>query len=87
MASTRFAIASALVAPLLIASTAAAQQQDAAPAAASTAGTTVARAFADGPTRLLRKPTMSASQIAFEYANDIWVVARAGGEARRLTSG
>ena len=40
----------------------------------------------DGPTRLLRRPTMSASHIAFEYANDIWVAGRGGGEARRLTS-
>jgi len=40
----------------------------------------------DGGTRLLQNPTMSATQIAFEYANDIWVVDRSGGEARRLTS-
>ncbi|MGH7506462.1 MAG: S41 family peptidase, partial [Longimicrobiales bacterium] len=38
------------------------------------------------PTRLLRRPTMSASDIAFEYGNDIWIAARAGGQARRLTS-
>ena len=37
-------------------------------------------------TRLLREPSISASQIAFEYGGDIWVVARQGGEARRLTS-
>src|SRR6476620_8390587 len=37
-------------------------------------------------TRLLRTPTVSASQIAFAYANNIWVVDRAGGSARRLTS-
>jgi len=41
---------------------------------------------ADGPTRLLRTPTVSATQIAFAYANNIWVVPRAGGLARRLTS-
>ncbi|MFO7768828.1 MAG: PDZ domain-containing protein [bacterium] len=40
----------------------------------------------DGPTRLLRRPTMSAQHIAFEYANDIWVVPRSGGQARRITS-
>ena len=38
------------------------------------------------PTRLLRSPTVSATQIAFAYANNIWVVERAGGAARRLTS-
>ncbi len=39
-----------------------------------------------GQTRLLRTPTVSASQIAFAYANNIWTVPRAGGAARRLTS-
>src|SRR5215510_12807991 len=39
-----------------------------------------------GPTRLLRTPTVSATRIAFAYANNIWVVERAGGLARRLTS-
>jgi tricorn protease len=38
------------------------------------------------PTRLLRSPTVSATQIAFAYANNIWVVERSGGHARRLTS-
>src|SRR5437868_15503991 len=37
-------------------------------------------------TRLLRSPTVSATQIAFAYANNIWIVERAGGAARRLTS-
>ena len=37
-------------------------------------------------TRLLRMPTVSATQIAFAYANNIWVVDRAGGAARRITS-
>jgi tricorn protease len=37
-------------------------------------------------TRLLRSPTVSQSQIAFAYANNIWVVERSGGLARRLTS-
>ncbi|HJQ22844.1 MAG TPA: PDZ domain-containing protein [Blastocatellia bacterium] len=39
-----------------------------------------------GPTRLLRQPTVSATQIAFAYANNIWIVDRTGGTARRLTS-
>jgi len=34
-------------------------------------------------TRLLRTPTVSASQIAFAYANNIWTVPRGGGSARR----
>jgi tricorn protease len=38
------------------------------------------------PTKLLRTPTVSATQIAFAYANNIWTVDRAGGQARRLTS-
>ncbi len=39
-----------------------------------------------GSTRLLRTPTVSATQIAFAYAQNIWVVPRAGGMARRVTS-
>ena len=38
------------------------------------------------PTLLLRSPTVSATQIAFAYANNIWSVDRSGGLARRLTS-
>jgi tricorn protease len=42
---------------------------------------------ADSPaTRLLRAPTISATHIAFAYANNIWIVERGGGNARRLTS-
>ncbi|HEX6045970.1 MAG TPA: PDZ domain-containing protein [Pyrinomonadaceae bacterium] len=37
-------------------------------------------------TRLLRHPTVSRDQVAFEYAGDLWVVSRSGGQARRLTS-
>src|SRR5512132_1435899 len=40
----------------------------------------------NGQTRLLRTPTVSATQIAFAYANNIWTVSRSGGSARRLTS-
>src|ERR1700723_4385073 len=35
---------------------------------------------------LLRNPSLGQDRIAFLYAGDIWTVARAGGEARRLTS-
>lgn len=35
---------------------------------------------------LLRKPTVSRTQIAFSYGGDLWIVDRNGGDARRLTS-
>ena len=37
-------------------------------------------------TRLLRQPTVSATHVAFAYANNLWIVGREGGDARRLTS-
>jgi tricorn protease len=37
-------------------------------------------------TRLLRHPTVSRDSVAFAYAGDLWIVARSGGTARRLTS-
>lgn len=37
-------------------------------------------------TRLLRHPTVNRDSVAFEYAGDLWVVSRSGGQARRLTS-
>src|SRR6185369_2841604 len=37
-------------------------------------------------TRLLRTPSVSSTQIAFAYANNIWTVDKAGGTARRITS-
>ncbi len=43
-------------------------------------------AIPDGPTKLLRSPSVSANRIAFTYAQNVWVVERAGGLARRLTS-
>ncbi len=46
----------------------------------------VAHAQSAAGTRLLRTPSVSASHIAFAYANNIWVADRAGGAARRLTS-
>ena len=36
---------------------------------------------------LFQKPTLSQDQVAFAFAGDLWIVGRAGGEARRLTSG
>jgi tricorn protease len=35
---------------------------------------------------LLRNPSLSQDKIAFRYADDIWTVARQGGQAERLTS-
>jgi tricorn protease len=61
---------------LVLIVTAAIAAPPAAPAAAPEAG----------PTRLLRTPTVSASHIAFAYANNIWVAERGGGLARRITS-
>ncbi|CAA9297701.1 MAG: tolB protein precursor, periplasmic protein involved in the tonb-independent uptake of group A colicins, partial [uncultured Gemmatimonadaceae bacterium] len=41
---------------------------------------------AGAQTRMLRSPSVSATHIAFAYANNVWIVERAGGAARRLTS-
>ena len=37
-------------------------------------------------TRLLAQPAVSATQIAFIYDADLWVAARDGSQARRLTT-
>src|SRR5260370_31712423 len=50
------------------------------------AGSVASAQTSNGGTRLLRTPTVSATQIAFAYAQNIWVVPRAGGVARRVTS-
>jgi len=42
--------------------------------------------LAPAQTRMLRSPTVSKTQIAFAYANNVWTVDRAGGSARRVTS-
>jgi tricorn protease len=41
----------------------------------------------ENPPLLLHHPTLSATQIVFEYAGDLWAVPRTGGEAQRLTAG
>jgi tricorn protease len=41
--------------------------------------------YAQG-TMLLRQPTISNDHIVFVYANDLWIVGKDGGDARRLTS-
>ena len=39
-----------------------------------------------GPTRLLRFADISKDKVVFVYAGDLWIAAREGGAARRLTS-
>jgi tricorn protease len=39
------------------------------------------------PRQIFGRPAVSAGQIAFGYAGDLWVVERTGGAARRLTAG
>jgi tricorn protease len=49
--------------------------------------TVIAIAAPSDPPLLLRFPTLSKSDIVFNYAGDLWIVSREGGDARRLTSG
>jgi tricorn protease len=45
-------------------------------------------AFAQSsPALILRFPSVSKTQIVFNYGGDLWIVSRDGGEARQLTSG
>ena len=55
-------------------------------AAAPALGAQATTAADAGPTRMLRTPSVAGDRIAFAYANNVWVVPRAGGQARRLTS-
>lgn len=49
--------------------------------------TTLPMGFATAQgTMLMRQPTISSTDIVFVYANDLWIVAKDGGDARRLTS-
>ena len=50
------------------------------------AGLSLAEPAASQGTMLLRQPTISSTQIVFVHANDLWIVAREGGDAVRLTS-
>ncbi len=45
-----------------------------------------AQQIARNDTRLLRFPAIHNDKIVFTYANDLWLVSRAGGKARQLTS-
>ena len=47
---------------------------------------TVSVAAAPSPL-LLRRPSVNAREIVFSFAGDLWLVAREGGDARRLTAG
>jgi len=42
---------------------------------------------AGDPPLMLRFPSISRTQIVFNYGGDLWIVGRNGGEARQLTSG
>jgi tricorn protease len=42
--------------------------------------------YAQIDARLFRFPDVSASQIAFVYGGDVWIVSKNGGTANRLTS-
>ena len=48
-------------------------------------GLGTAAVAADGA-RLLRQPDVNAHHVTFVHANDVWIVDRDGGEARRLTT-
>src|SRR5258708_12274685 len=39
------------------------------------------------PKPLFQRPAISATQIAFVYGGDLWIVGRGGGVAHRLTTG
>ncbi|MGH9754483.1 MAG: S41 family peptidase [Blastocatellia bacterium] len=43
--------------------------------------------FAQDKPLLLQEPALSKTHIAFAFAGDLWIVAREGGEATRLTTG
>jgi tricorn protease len=47
---------------------------------------TLAQAATADPPLLLRNPSLNRDRIAFLYGDDVWTVAREGGEAKRLTS-
>jgi tricorn protease len=46
-----------------------------------------AQAAQSDPPLLLRFPAVNKTHIVFNYAGDLWIVSREGGEAHRLTSG
>ena len=48
---------------------------------------TFLQAAQSDPPLLLRFPTVSKTQMVFNYGGDLWIVPREGGNAHRLTSG
>src|SRR5690606_2798057 len=42
---------------------------------------------AENPRRILSSPTLSATQVAFTYGNQIWIAPRSGGDAQLLVGG
>ncbi|MDH3786171.1 MAG: peptidase S41, partial [Acidobacteriota bacterium] len=50
------------------------------------AGTAVTGLLAGIDARMLRQPDVSDDQIAFVYAGDIWLVAKTGGQAHRIST-
>ncbi|MDE2356356.1 MAG: PD40 domain-containing protein [Alphaproteobacteria bacterium] len=56
-------------------------------AAALMAGAVLAGGAVQAAPQLLQSPAIHGDMIAFGYAGDLWVVSRAGGAARRLTTG
>src|SRR6185437_11910605 len=55
-------------------------------AAVAGASLQVDAASAQVDARMLREPTVSATQIAFVYGGDIWIMPKSGGTAQRLTT-
>jgi len=53
---------------------------------ATTAAICVGQSLSHSPS-LFRNPTMSGNQVAFAFADHIWMVSRDGGEARQITHG
>ena len=54
--------------------------------AATAAAATSSPLAAQIDARMLRQPAVSATQIAFVYAGDVWVAPKTGGVAVRLSS-
>jgi tricorn protease len=48
---------------------------------------TPALSAAEDPPLLLQSPTLSRTQVAFAYGDDIWIASRDGGDAHRLVAG
>jgi tricorn protease len=56
-------------------------------AGVNTSATAAEPAKSQSKPLLLQRPALSQDQIVFAFAGDLWIVARNGGDARRLTTG